>query len=151
MSYDQIEKTVCAEVKAAGWDVRDSRVVGSRYINDKTEGDLDVLVYAPGDLFEEAVRFAGWEFGGSSPMESDTWASLTKRIDGILVNLLLVTDRDYFERWATAAEVCRLVKLMQDRGLTIDARAARVAIHNIVMDDSYAEAEAELTLAEGFA
>jgi len=119
-------------------------VVGSSYITDKTNGDLDILVYVNQGEFSIGVgsmAFTGWTYGGSVGEDGeDNWGSWKKHVDGVgEVNMLVTTDETYFNAWLTSAEVCRLLHL---RGILVP-RDVRVGIHSIIMDDSTADYENE--------
>lgn len=106
--------------------------VGSGYIIDSTEGDVDVLVLVNRDPDE--LGFDGWMYGGSGSDYHDQWGSWKRVVDGVEVNMLLTNSAEYYRAWCTAAEVCRFLHLS---GVVID-KSRRIAIHNIVMDDSTA-------------
>lgn len=117
-------------------------LVGSSYITDKTDSDLDILCYVPISTYQPSVgcmQFTGWAYGGSvGEGGEDTWGSWKHYFPGIgEVNILVTTDETYFNAWLTSAEVCRYLHL---RGIVVP-RAERVSIHNIIMDDSTADYE----------
>lgn len=106
--------------------------VGSGYILDQTHGDVDVLVLV--DRHPDELGFDGWLYGGSGSDYHDQWGSWKRVVDGIEVNMLLTNSADYYSAWCTAAEVCRFLHLS---GVVVD-KSRRIAIHNIIMDDSTA-------------
>lgn len=123
-----------------GLEVERMDVVGSSYITDRTDSDIDVLVLlktTPCSSLDQ-LAFNGWDYGGSVGVEGDKWMSWKKHtLEAGDVNLLATYDEEYFNAWLTSAEVCRYLHL---RGIVVP-RAERVAIHNIIMDDSTAEYE----------
>lgn len=130
--------TAAAAVKAALQDnvnIVSSEFVGSGYIIDCTNGDVDVLVLV--DRHPDDLRFEGWVYGGSGSDYHDQWGSWKRIVDGVEVNMLLTNDADYYRAWCTAAEVCRFLHLS---GVVVD-KSRRIAIHNIIMDDSAAVSE----------
>lgn len=113
--------------------------VGSTYIRDAEDRDVDVLVLIP-DQDLDCLRIdQGWAYGGSidHSMLGDHWASWTKSVDGVDVNMLLVNDAAYYHQWVTSAEVCRFLHL---KGLPINAGTTH-GVHEIIMDYSTAEIE----------
>lgn len=112
-------------------------VVGSTYIRDNTESDVDILVHTPDIDLDCAVFGADWEYGGSVGMGNDHWMSWKRNVDGVDVNMLLVNDRLYYDQWLTAAEVCRFLHLKGHSIPSCDVHG----IHEIIMDDSDAETE----------
>ncbi len=129
-----------------GYVVDRMNCVGSSYIVDRMNGDIDILAYVPqsehsvgvGDM---AFSNRGWSYGGSVGIDgADNWGSWKKHVEGIgEINMLVTTNEAYFNAWLTSAEVCRYLHL---QGVTVD-RAQRVAIHRIIMEDSTAEYENE--------
>lgn len=119
-------------------------LVGSSYITDKADSDLDILCYVKQPEYSLGVGcmvFHGWAYGGSVGEDGeDNWGSWKKHFPGVgEVNMLVTTNKDYFDRWLTSAEVCRLAHL---RGIAVP-RDVRVGIHSIIMDDSTADYENE--------
>lgn len=149
MNLDKIKEKV-RETVASEFGVPERvEVVGSTYITDAVGRDVDVLVYAERDEAQgsvDAASFGGWDYGGSVGEGTEgKWGSWKRDLDGVAVNLLLCTDLDYFNAWLTAAEVCRLLFLQDgDTG-----KGIRVAIHNIIMDDSTADDEHRRLLPPG--
>ena len=122
-------------------------LVGSSYITDKLDSDLDILCYVPvgeNQLRVSCMTFPGWAYGGSvGENGEDNWGSWKKYVPGVgEVNMLVTTDKTYYQAWLTSAEVCRLLHL---RGILIP-RDVRVSIHNIIMDNSTADYENEIEL-----
>jgi predicted nucleotidyltransferase len=102
------KKAVC---EALGRDVLGRHeIVGSTYIKDKDSSDVDVLVFDESFHLDE-MSFGGWEYGGSNGMGNDHWMSWKHCVDGVEVNMLLTSRRDYFDAWLTAAEVSRFLHL----------------------------------------
>jgi hypothetical protein len=129
-------KRVMPTLNDLGIALVDWALVGSTFIIGKGE-DIDILMQVTGGI--EAVNYSdnGLARGGSECLfEHDRWVSL-KDANG--TNFLLTTSRPYYEAWCTSAEVCRLLHL---QGVSIP-KDLRVAIHNVVMDDSTAEEEHE--------
>jgi hypothetical protein len=119
-------------------------LVGSSYITDKTDSDLDILVFVDEGRNQMGVGqmvFNGWAYGGSVGEDGgDNWGSWKKHVPGVgEVNMLVTTDETYFNAWLTSAEVCRLLHL---RGILVP-RDVRVGIHSIIMNDSTADYENE--------
>lgn len=119
-------------------------LVGSSYITDKTDSDLDILCFVRQSQYAVGVGgmvFNGWAYGGSVGEDGeDNWGSWKKHFPGIgEVNMLVTTNEEYFNSWLTSAEVCRLLHL---RGVAVP-RDVRVGIHSIIMDDSTADYENE--------
>lgn len=105
------------------------QLVGSTYILGEGK-DKDMLI-----LVENAVAARSWFIQQGWVCESDTsskydnakFYSLRKDKN----NALLVADEDYYNRFITAAEVCKYLKL--------ESREARVAVHGIVRDGHLTE------------
>jgi hypothetical protein len=138
MNQDRIAVAKKAISLALGKDIEQLRwdVVGSTYIKDKDSSDVDILVLDESMSLEEQF-FEGWAYGGSVGAGNDHWMSWKRTVDGVEVNMLLVTDKTYFDLWLTAAEVCRFLHLQG-----CDVKSATVhGIHEIIMDDSTAEEE----------
>lgn len=130
--------TAEAAVKAALQDhvnIISSEFVGSGYIIDRAHGDVDLLVLV--DRHPDDLRFEGWVYGGSGGDYHNQWGSWKRLVDGVEINMLLTNDADYYRAWCTAAEVCRFLHLS---GVVVD-KSRRIAIHNIIMDDSAAVSE----------
>lgn len=96
-------------------------MVGSTYMFG-VGADIDFVVYAqPGARIPEGyVPCVGDDdsYDGARP-----FAAYRKG----QYNLLLCYERDYAERWLTAAEVCKLLQL-EDKG-------QRIAVHRVIMDN----------------
>lgn len=118
-----------------------THLVGSTYIKDRTDGDVDLLALL--DLGNHQVHgvdcmaFDGWAYGGSVGLGNDHWMSWKKLVNGVEVNMLLTDRIEYLSSWLTAAEVCRFLHL---QGHTIKPATVH-GIHEIIMDDSTADAE----------
>ena len=114
-------------------------VVGSTYITDKPDSDIDVLCLVESLSSVSDMAFGGWAYGGSvGEGNEDHWGSWKRAIPGAgEVNMLVVTSKEYFNAWLSSAEVCRLLHL---RGIVVP-RGVSVSIHNILMDDSTADYE----------
>lgn len=113
-------------------------IVGSTYISDRVDSDVDVLAYH--ESFDiEAMTFSGWAYGGSNGLcpDNDKWMSWKKHVNGVTVNMLIVNDKAYRNAWLTAAEVCRYLHL---KGHAVPACDVH-GVHEIIMDDSAAEDE----------
>lgn len=111
-----------------------SAIVGSTYIQGEGS-DIDCLfLWEKVDV--QCIGFPGWDYGGSIGEGNESnWGSWKKGN----INLLVTSSKESYNAWLTSAEVCRFLSLRKI-GLTRDER---VAIHNIVMDDSTAEGETE--------
>jgi hypothetical protein len=111
-------------------------VVGSAYIHEKETSDIDVLAHIDLECTEKDIYnlvFNGWEYGGSAGEGDDSiWGSWKKTIMNVEVNMLLTTDKEFFNNWLTSAEVC---KYLHRRGILKDDRSDRIAIHQIIMED----------------
>lgn len=111
-------------------------VVGSTYISERTDSDVDVLVCVP--FVVDTAHFPGWVSGGSASDSGNGNFQSWKRVeDGVLVNLLGCSSMEYINSWLTAAEVCRFLHI---RGIPLDTGAVH-GVHEIVMDDSTAVVE----------
>lgn len=53
-----------------------------------------------------------------------------------LVNVMLVTDQKWYDNFLLSSEVCKAMNLC---GLAIDMKAARIAVHRVIMDGEDAE------------
>ena len=99
--------------------------------------DIDVLVLVQvlGNNDIHALEIEGWEYGGSIPGEGwgDNWISLKKKD----INLLVTSDKEYYDKWITSAEVC---KYLQDSGVIL-TKQQRVSVHSVIMDDCTANGE----------
>lgn len=113
-------------------------IVGSTYIRDRTDGDVDILTYH--ESFDvDAMSFSGWLYGGSAGLcpDNNKWMSWKKIVNGVEVNMLIVGDKAYRNQWLTAAEVCRFLHL---KGVALPSPVVH-GVHEIIMDDSTAEDE----------
>lgn len=121
------------------WDV-----VGSTYIQDKEDSDVDVLVLVDENP-SELSSFSGWQLGGSRNVGSadywESWKRIVKAPDGsdVVVNMILVGERDYFYAWIHAAEACRFLHLS---GVKLTKGQVH-GVHAIIMDESTTEVELE--------
>lgn len=117
----------------------DVRLVGSTYIKDREDADVDLLVTT--DLDVNELLFEGWSYGGSTPKSGDGWCSWKKTItvddELVEVNLLVCNDRQYITAWLNAAEVCRFLSLA---GVPLTKGQVH-GVHAIIMDDCDAEGE----------
>jgi hypothetical protein len=114
-------------------------IVGSTYIADTTDRDVDILVLSPfADI--GSLTFSGWDYDGSCgpcPDNPDAWMSWKKTVDGVEINMLICSTKAYITAWLTAAEVCRFLHLS---GIAVKSAVVH-GIHEIIMDDSTADAE----------
>lgn len=131
-----IARKAISEALGVNIDTYCNDVVGSTYIRDNSASDVDILVLVPNVRLEEE-HFDGWAYGGSVGMGNDHWMSWKRTVDGVEVNMLLVGNRQYYDDWLTAAEVCRFLHL---QGYAVNTGTVH-GIHEIIMDDSTADAE----------
>lgn len=110
-------------------------VVGSTYIQDKEDSDVDLLFLRPADPTE--LSFDGWVYGGSTPMCGDNWCSWKKTSDGVEVNLIVCSSQDYIDAWLASADVCRFLHL---KGVPLN-RGIVHGVHEIIMDGSDVETQ----------
>lgn len=120
----------------------DLEIVGSTYIKDSNDRDVDVLVYVPGANLE-ALAFEGWNYGGSAGLGNSHWMSWKKLIpfapnQNVEVNMLLTNKPEYYVNWLSAAEVCRFLHL---RGVELPSGCVH-GVHEIIMEGVDAETEA---------
>jgi hypothetical protein len=141
--YEQYKDHIAYALKAVsdeGYEVLRHDIVGSTYIADNHESDLDILVLVKKWEDVSCMCFDGWAYGGSvGEGDDDKWGSWKKFYNGKDVNLLVTDSQEYFSNWLLAAEVCRFVSLMSK---DIEP-SLRLGIHNIIMDDSDASLEAK--------
>lgn len=137
-NHERTNIAVKAVADALGKKVEDLtyEIVGSTFISDKTDSDVDVLVYVEDGSLEEMI-YPGWAYGGSKSANPDHWVSWTKFVDGVNVNMLVVTDKPYFMSWLKAADVCRFLHL---QGYNIRTSSVH-GIHEIIMDESDPDTE----------
>ena len=137
------QEAVADAIRVEGHTLVKTDLVGSTYITDKRDSDLDILCLVKSITDVDSMAFGGWAYGGSVGEGSDgVWGSWKKHISGAgEVNMLIVTDESYFNAWLTSAEVCRYLYL---RGIVVP-RVDRVSIHNIIMDDCSADIEVNST------
>jgi hypothetical protein len=149
---EDIKWTTIAEdaAKNEGFTVIKSIIVGSSYIADSTEGDVDVLVLVkkePGKYLGEWAfdPESGWLYGGSDPgPEADShWGSWKKFTCGREVNLLLTDSKEWYDSFMQAAEVCKFIHLVQQKFGLVPEKTLRYGIHNILMDETDASWEAK--------
>jgi hypothetical protein len=155
-------------VKDAGFEIARHELVGSTYIADKQDSDLDVLILVkkPSQVLEdkegldllqhvpdlESAHLPGWKYGGSyNEGDPGVWESFKTTWNGREINAILVDNEEYWWSWVKAAEVCRYIHLMQKKNgdsvyspEAISELDVRIGIHNILMDDSSAEDEAKV-------
>lgn len=111
-------------------------LVGSTFI-ESSGNDADILVYLgnPRDsmFFKDALlEDEGFAYGGSENGTED-WASYKKDTSNGPINVLIVEDMDYFEKWLLAAAVAqRAWSASVDQCGT--RREVRIAIHDQIMD-----------------
>ena len=140
---DQIRKYLKKEIVPENVDCA---LVGSTYITDRQDSDVDIIVrlghpaYCFCDEIQTALRIQGWESGGSeSQSAGGEWDSYKKVVADVLVNVILVWDNEYYDKWLTAAEVCRFMHIM---GVQPKYWSGLVhGVHEIIMDDSTAVTE----------
>lgn len=140
------QEAVADAIRVEGHTLVKTDLVGSTYITDKQDSDLDILCLVKSITDVDSMAFGGWAYGGSVGEGGDggggVWGSWKKHISGAgEVNMLVVTDESYFNAWLTSAEVCRYLHL---RGIVVP-RVDRVSIHNIIMDDASADLEVNST------
>jgi hypothetical protein len=104
-------------------------ISGSTAINYCTENDVDVVVRAPVDAAAKLLFDAGWE--GSCPYPTDLWRSFKKRVEGVVVNILLCTSEDAFLRAKLALKACIMLR---EAGLLVD-KPMRIRVHEAIMGD----------------
>lgn len=117
-------------------------IVGSAYISDREDSDIDVLCHVKCVDDTDAIAFgASWKYGGSGDSHmNDKFGSWKKHFPEVgVLNLLVTKDKAYYDAWLTSAEVCRFLHL---RGMALPAALVH-GVHEIIMDDSDAETEAE--------
>ena len=114
----EIAKAAVAEAlllnEAVTVDPSSMEVVGSTYIKDRADSDVDILVLVKrGELLPDlnTLAFSGWAYGGSVGLGNDSWMSWKRVVNGVEVNMLLTNRADYFKLWLDAAEVCRFLHL----------------------------------------
>lgn len=132
------QEIAVAAVKDAlqGRDIKRVEVVGSAYISDREDSDVDVLVLIPGFAPPEE-SFPGWNYGGSDGEGNDEWGSWKAYHNGVEVNMLITGKQEYFNQWLSAAEVCRFLHL---KGYKLSTGAVH-GVHEILMEDSTAVEE----------
>lgn len=107
----------------------EAALVGSAYTMGAGQ-DIDLLLLVDNkDVSRFTLTCKGAEVGGSSdPLAmQDCWESM--RLGKL--NILLCDDEEFFEKWKTAAEVCKYLKL--------GIKQQRVDVHRIIMDGLTAE------------
>lgn len=112
-------------------------IVGSTYIADNTESDVDVLVLFP--MCTGELGFSGWSYGGSAGISGDSWMSWKRTVDGVEVNMLICDTQEYIDKWRTAADVCRFLYKL---GVKLK-RGAVHGVHEIIMDAAVPDEEAK--------
>lgn len=137
-NHERTKIAVKAVAEALGKSVEEltCEVVGSTFISDKDDSDVDVLVYVEDGSLEEMI-YPGWTYGGSKSPNPDCWVSWVRIVDGVTINMLVVTDRNYYDSWLKAADVCRFLHL---QGYKL-RNASVHGIHEIIMEDSDPETE----------
>lgn len=111
-------------------------LVGSTFI-ESSGNDADILVYLgnPRDsmLFKDVLLDdEGFGYGGSENGTED-WASYKKETSNGPINVLIVEDIDYFDKWLLAAAVSQRV-YEETNKVSATARSVRIAIHDQIMD-----------------
>lgn len=121
-------------------------LVGSTYISDKEDSDVDIIVYV--DQNPSEVVMTDWSYGGShGEGNTDMWESWKRivfqsehKVEGVgpvVVNAILTNNKEYFNSWMVGAEVCRFLHL---RGIHVPTSAVH-GVHGIIMDNTTAEEE----------
>lgn len=106
--------------------VKSAALVGSTYIYGQGV-DIDVLVLVDSEHLISSWQHPEWKYGGSTPKSGDGWGSWKKGE----VNLLLTHSEDYFNKWLTAADVCKY--LFHKRSIVL-SKEERIAVHAMIMD-----------------
>lgn len=102
----------------------EAEAAGSAAIFDAGE-DIDVIALLPGESDLHPLIETGWAYGGSEPaIGQGAWHSFRKGP----VNLIVVTEADYYQRWQAATRLCQYL------GVLVKNKGARCAVHAIVMD-----------------
>lgn len=118
-----------------GWRFNRAVQVGSNYILGKGV-DLDIVVHAiyPLAHAEGLLKAASYTISenGSGDAEDDNFRCFRKGD----VNVMLTADEEWYGQFVKSAEVCRAMHLL---GLGIDMKAARIAVHRVLMDDEDAK------------
>lgn len=103
-------------------------LVGSTYALGAGK-DIDILAEVPNqEGFAGLLTQEGWTREGLEGYPVGDFISCRKGE----VNVLLVADRNYYDRFALAAEVCKVLHLQ--------SRDDRVKVHKVVRDRKSAEA-----------
>lgn len=145
MNFDRFLKVVREAIGTSEWATSDA-VVGSSYIHQEIRNDVDILVLSP---FRRSLRdvftSSGWVEGGSQDLTLNTcWVSMKKLYDdegkAVVINVIIVENEDYFNKWVRAAEACRFLVSM---GVPLK-RGQTHGVHAIIMDDCDAEGELPL-------
>lgn len=120
---------------AADLEAEDWAHVGSSYICNTDGSDFDWLFLVKDiDAAKDTLLDCGykWDAGGYDPDESRFY-SFKKSFDGLVLNAIVIKDKDYFYAFQTAAEVCRYLDSI---GVNqVRYKSTRIAIHKIVRDD----------------
>lgn len=112
--------------------------------------DIDVVILiktSPDQLAADDIEIdSSWNKGGSDDMSTDnSWASWKKMCDDLPVNMILVSDPDSFDKFRIANNVARYIWV---RYGDVD-RAARVAIHRLIMSTGFTPGTADMDIPRG--
>ena len=125
LAFDEAGKAIPRHITKA--------LVGSTYVRDGNDSDIDILVLVR--KFEELPL--PWTEGGSGGSAGGGFRSWKMEKDGETINVLQVDSLEYYISWKQAAEVCRFLYL---RGFTVPTAVVH-GIHGIIMDAASAEEE----------
>ncbi len=111
---------------------------GSRYICVPAPTDTDtdyVVLVANLQTAIAELKKVGWSIGGEDNesytnqlIDDDelSWFSAKKRIDGELVNYIVMTDVERFNKWVTATELCKKLNLLK--------KDQRIAVFQVIVE-----------------
>lgn len=124
-----------AKVRAViGWTCKGTKQVGSSYI--LGEGlDLDIVVHVSSlPLARGLLQDAGYNYSSEEypDIDEETFNCFRKGY----VNVMLTEDSDWYWNFIRSADICRAMHLL---GLGIDKKAARIAVHRVLMDEESPE------------
>lgn len=106
------------------------RPVGSSYITQSVNNDVDLIVLTPtfGEDEFTACDKINLEFNGSKLDDGTEFLSFKKEIDGVTANFIFVFSATEYDMFGYAADVCRI---LHEGGVSLD-KPLRCDVHSLM-------------------